>query len=142
MEGLPLRIAGRLTWHGATAPLKKAVYIMNIESIKAKVFRFNPDKDPEPYFQEYEVPWEENMTAMDVLDYIYQNLDGALAYYDHAACKLGICARCLGLVNGRPGLLCQANVSAEMTIEPPAGKKIIRDLVYERTNNKGEDDHD
>lgn len=111
---------------------------MKLESIKAKVFRFNPDQDQEPYFQKYDVPWEENMTAMDVLDYIYQHLDGTLAYYDHAACKLGICARCLGRVNGRPGLLCQADVSADMTIEPPSGKTIIRDLVFQRTDDENE----
>jgi succinate dehydrogenase/fumarate reductase-like Fe-S protein len=60
---------------------------------------------------------------MDVLDFIYQNLDGTLEYYDHAACKLAICARCLGRVNGLPGLMCQADGSEEMTIEPSAGKK-------------------
>ena len=111
---------------------------MTQKSIKAKVFRFDPDQDRESYFQDYKVPWEENMTAMDVLDYIYQNLDGTLAYYDHAACKLGICARCLGRVNGRLGLLCQADVFDAMTIEPPAGKTIVRDLVFQRSEGERE----
>lgn len=109
---------------------------MSIEFIKAKVFRFNPEQDSEGYFREYQVPFEENMTAMDVLDHIYQNLDGTLAYYDHAACKLGICARCLGRVNGKPGLLCQAGVGAEITIEPPENKQIIRDLVFKRKGDE------
>ena len=111
---------------------------MNIKSIKTRVFRFNPDQDKEPFFQEYYVPWEPGMTAMDALDYIYQNVDGTLAYYDHAACKLGICARCTGRVNGKPGLLCQVEVSDNMRIEPVSDKHIVRDLVYERTAQESE----
>ncbi len=55
---------------------------------------------------------------MDVLDYIYQNLDSTLAYYDHAGCALGICARCTGRVNGKAGLFCQVPVSGDVTLEP------------------------
>lgn len=111
---------------------------MKPKTIKAKVFRFDPNHDPEPFFQEYDVPWEAGMTAMDVLDHIYQNQDGSLAYYDHAACKLGICARCTGRVNGKPGLLCQVAVSAEMVIEPASDKRVVRDLVFERAIKESE----
>ena len=55
---------------------------------------------------------------MDVLDYIYQNLDSTLAYYDHAGCALGICARCTGRINGKAGLFCQVPVSGDVTLEP------------------------
>ena len=111
---------------------------MHVKSIKTRVFRFNPDQDKEPFFQEYDVPWEPGMTAMDALDYIYQNIDGTLAYYDHAACKLGICARCTGRVNGKPGLLCQVEVSDNMVIEPVSNKQIVRDLVFQRTTKESE----
>jgi succinate dehydrogenase/fumarate reductase-like Fe-S protein len=111
---------------------------MQEKSIKTRVFRFNPDQDKEPFFQEYEVPWEPGMTAMDALDYIYQNIDGTLAYYDHAACKLGICARCTGRVNGKAGLLCQIAVSDNMVIEPVSKKHIVRDLVFERGAGESE----
>jgi succinate dehydrogenase/fumarate reductase iron-sulfur protein len=111
---------------------------MQVKSIKTRVFRFNPDQDKEPFVQEYNVPWEPGMTAMDALDYIYQNVDGTLAYYDHAACKLGICARCTGRVNGKPGLLCQIEVSDKMVIEPVSNKHIVRDLVCERRTKESE----
>ena len=45
--------------------------------------------DKEPHYQTYQVPFEKGMSAMTALDYIYQNLDGTLAYYDHAGCDLG-----------------------------------------------------
>ena len=63
---------------------------MTVEMIKVTVFRYDPGVDLEPYYQAYEVPWETGMSAMTALDYIYNNLDGTLAYYDHAGCDLGI----------------------------------------------------
>ena len=111
---------------------------MQSKLIKASVFRFDPERDRESFFQEYEVPWEPGMTVMDALDYIYQQIDGTLAYYDHAACKLGICARCTGRVNGTPGLLCQIEVSDKMVIEPVPNKHIVRDLVFERAHKESE----
>ncbi len=62
---------------------------MSYETIKVKVFRFDPSVDKEPYYKTYEVPFEEGLSAMDCLDYIYQNLDGTLAYYDHAGLFIG-----------------------------------------------------
>jgi succinate dehydrogenase/fumarate reductase-like Fe-S protein len=41
---------------------------------------------------------------MDCLDYIYQNQDGALAYYDHAGCSLGICGAVQGKLMVSPAL--------------------------------------
>jgi succinate dehydrogenase/fumarate reductase-like Fe-S protein len=69
---------------------------------------------------------------MTALDYIYQNLDGTLAYYDHAACDLGICARCTGMINGKPGLLCQTILEGDVTLEPLSPPKVLRDLVTKK----------
>ena len=69
---------------------------------------------------------------MDALDYIYQNQDGTLAYYDHAGCSLGICGRCAGKVNGKPGLVCQTPVEGDITVEPLNQEKVLKDLVIER----------
>jgi succinate dehydrogenase/fumarate reductase-like Fe-S protein len=72
------------------------------------------------------------MSAMDALDYIYQNLDGTLAYYDHAGCSLGICARCTGKINGKAGLFCQTLVEGDICLEPTSPTRVVRDLVTER----------
>lgn len=105
---------------------------MSIETIKAKVFRFDPSVDASSYYETYEVPFEEGMSAMDVLDYIYQNLDGALAYYDHAACSLGICGRCTGRIDAKPGLFCQTPVEGDVTLEPLSKEKTLKDLVIDK----------
>jgi fumarate reductase iron-sulfur subunit len=105
---------------------------MSADTIQAKVFRFDPSVDAEPHYDTYEVPFEEGMSAMDVLDYIYQNLDGTLAYYDHAGCSLGICGRCTGKMNGKAGLFCQTLVEGDVTLEPLSKDKALKDLVIDK----------
>ena len=105
---------------------------MSEKIIQVKVFRFDPSLDKKPYYQRYEVPLIKSMSAMNVLDYIYQNLDGTLAYYDHAACALGICGRCTGKINGKAGLFCQTVIQEDVTLEPLSESKVIKDLVVKR----------
>jgi succinate dehydrogenase/fumarate reductase-like Fe-S protein len=102
------------------------------KTITVKVFRFDPLVDEEPHYQNYEIPFVQGMSAMDALDHIYQNIDGTLAYYDHAGCSLGICARCTGKINGKAGLFCQALVTEDVCLEPMSTSKVIKDLVIER----------
>ena len=105
---------------------------MSEKKITARVYRLDPSADKESHYQEYEVPFEDGMSAMDVLDYIYQNLDSTLAYYDHAGCALGICARCTGRINGKAGLFCQVPVAGDVTLEPAAPSRVLKDLVCEK----------
>jgi len=100
--------------------------------ITVKVFRFDPSVDKEPHYQSYQVPLEKGMSAMSALDYIYQNLDGTLSYYDHAACDLGICARCMGRIDGKPGLFCQAVLQGDVTLEPVSKDRVLKDLVAKK----------
>ena len=109
---------------------------MSQKMIQVKVFRFDPSADKEPRYQTYQVPLEKGMSAMTALDYIYQNLDGTIAYYDHAACDLGICARCTGIINGKPGLFCQTVIQGDVTLEPTSKTKVIKDLVVRRGEGK------
>ncbi len=102
------------------------------KTIKVKIFRYDPTAGKESEYREYSVPFEKGMSAMDALDYIYQNLDGTLAYYDHAGCSLGICARCMGKLNGRPCLLCQTEITGDSVIEPVNATRVLRDLVMQR----------
>jgi succinate dehydrogenase/fumarate reductase-like Fe-S protein len=101
-------------------------------SITVTVTRYDPAQDEAPYEQSYQVPLAESMCVLDVLDYIYENLDGTLAYFDHAACQHAICRRCTVRVNGRPALACQTLVEGDITLAPPAKAKVVRDLVFGR----------
>ena len=111
---------------------------MNKKKIKATVFRFDPTKDSEPCYKIYMVPIEKGTSAMNILDYIYQNLDDSLAYYDHAGCDLGICARCLGRVNGKPGLLCQTLIYGDVKLEPVSKKSVLKDMISKKKEKKNQ----
>lgn len=104
------------------------------KTVKVKILRFNPSVDEKPHYETYEVPLESEMSALDVLDHIYNNVDSILAYYSHTACRRGVCGRCTLIINGKASLACQTPVSEDVTIESPSKFKIIRDLVY--TTNK------
>jgi len=105
---------------------------MSNDLIKVRVFRFDPSVDNEPLFKTYDVPFEEGMSAMDALDYIYQNQDSTLAYYDHAGCALGICARCMGRINSKPGLICRTRIEGDITLEPLNKDRVLKDLVMRK----------
>jgi succinate dehydrogenase/fumarate reductase-like Fe-S protein len=111
---------------------------MSQKKIVVKLFRHDPSTDENSTFDEYEVPFIEGMSALNALDYIYQNVDPTIAYYDHAGCALGICARCTGRINGKAGLLCQTPLSgdAEVILEPTSPHRVLRDLVTRKEKSK------
>jgi succinate dehydrogenase/fumarate reductase iron-sulfur protein len=98
--------------------------------VRVTVFRYDPAVDKEPYPQTYDVPVVGGMSVMDALDYIYENLDSTVAYFDHAACQQAICRRCTLSINGRPGLACQTLVEGDVTLKPLSKFPVVRDLVY------------
>lgn len=82
----------------------------------------------------YEVPVRPGMKVMDVLDYIYANLDHELAYYRHSSCCQAICGRCACRLNGRTILACAKEVDhgAKAMRLGPAEGRVVRDLVVIR----------
>jgi succinate dehydrogenase/fumarate reductase-like Fe-S protein len=102
------------------------------KSVKVTVARYDPSTDKAPREETFKVPLKEHMSVLDALDYIYQNLDGTLAYYDHAACDQGICRRCLAVINGELSLMCQTLVEEDITVAPLSRFEVVRDLVYTR----------
>ena len=82
----------------------------------------------------YDVPVFKSMKVMDVLDYIYANLDHDLAYYRHSSCCQAICGRCAIKVNGKQTLACavEVDIDAEKLHLSPAEGTVLRDLVVTR----------
>lgn len=104
---------------------------MNLKAIKVRVSRYDPKVEKGPHYQAYEVPFEPRMTVMDVLDYIYENLDPTIAYHSHTSCHRRVCTRCNVTVNNKPGLSCHTEVVGDVTLDPLPRFKVIRDLVVE-----------
>ena len=99
-------------------------------SVKVKIYRFEPTIDEKPFYKTYNVPLVKGMSVLDVLDYIYQRLDPTLSYYDHAACRHGLCGKCTMVINGKTGLVCQTLVDRDLVLEPPSKSKVVKDLVH------------
>ncbi|MCK4512179.1 succinate dehydrogenase [bacterium] len=102
------------------------------KTVEITVYRYDPSVDDQGRHQVFAVPLTEGMSVMDALDYIYDNLDGSLAYYDHAACNQGICHCCLAQIDGKASLMCQTLVRGDVTIDPLPKFEIVKDLVTKR----------
>lgn len=109
---------------------------MTHKTLKVTISRFDPSVDLQPYDQSYDVPVVEGMAVLQVIDYIYENLDNTLSYRDHGACAQGICRQCTLFINGKPSLMCQTMVTGDTRLEPPPKFKVVKDLVYERGKEK------
>jgi fumarate reductase iron-sulfur subunit len=99
------------------------------KTIKAEVYRYDPDKDASPHFKTYEVPFAEKMSVNNVLEYIYENVDHSLAFF--VSCKRGNCGRCLVTVDGKNCVSCTKEVTGDFKVEPAKGRSVIRDLRVE-----------
>lgn len=100
-------------------------------TILFKIFRFNPEKDNRPYYQDFMVPIHRGMTILDGLHNIKQNMDNSLAW--RYSCRMGVCGSCAMLVNGKPMLACNTQITdisnRAVTIAPLPNFDVIRDLV-------------
>lgn len=103
-------------------------------SIVAKIYRYDPSVDAEPYYTTHEVAWIDDpsgiMTALQVLHAI--NYDDEAFGYDHN-CGSGLCGRCAMLIDGKPSLACWTPLEpGEHVFEPLPGFPVIKDLVVDK----------
>ncbi len=108
------------------------------KTVKVNVSRSGASGQPAT-MQTYVVPLCEGMSVLGALDYIYENLDNTLAYYDHSACAQGICKTCLAKINGKAQLMCQTlleDIGSEVTVEPLDKFVVVRDVVTQRGGEK------
>jgi succinate dehydrogenase / fumarate reductase iron-sulfur subunit len=100
-----------------------------MNQITVRVRRFDPTVDKEPWYKTYSIPIEEGMSVLRCLQYIYEEVDGGLAF--RGDCKIGFCGLCAVKVNGKKKLACRTVISdeKEIVIEPINDEEIIRDLI-------------
>ncbi|MBI2304087.1 MAG: 2Fe-2S iron-sulfur cluster binding domain-containing protein [Chloroflexi bacterium] len=103
------------------------------DEIQVKVFRYDPSRDDAPRYDEFSVPRREGMVVGDVVEYIYENLDGSLAF--RYECRTRQCGSCVIEINGRPAMMCMAPVgdALSLVLEPLGSLPVVRDLVTDRT---------
>ncbi len=92
------------------------------------VLRQNPGEVPR--WTPYDVEVAEGATVLDLLRSISRR-DSGLAYTAHH-CKIGVCAGCAMVINGRRRLACRTLVkSPEIRLEPVPGLPLIKDLLVD-----------
>src|SRR5881296_3166555 len=104
-----------------------------MDTATIRVTRYRPETGPEPFFQEYKVPYRNDMVVLDALNYIKANLDGSLTY--RWSCRMGICGSCGANVDGTPRLTCALYLKdlkkRPVLIEPLENFAILKDLVVD-----------
>ena len=104
---------------------------MEKRKVTFRIRRFNPKRDSQPYYQEYEVEVVKGMTILEALQFIKDNLDPTLSF--RAFCRSAICGSCSVKINGNPKLACKTQVFGELevygtdtlTIEPLDNMEVI-----------------
>jgi len=101
------------------------------KEITFKIRRFNPEKDKEPYFQNFKIKVDPGMTVLDGLHKIKWDHDSTLAM--RYSCRMGVCGSCAMLINHKPALACNTQIMDVaddiLCIAPLPNFSIIRDLV-------------
>ncbi len=100
-------------------------------TITLEVFRYRPEKEKEPTFQSFTVPFREDWVVLDALNYLKDEIDGSISF--RWSCRMGVCGSCGMMVNGTPRLSCAAFLKEyypnPVRIEPLANFPVERDLV-------------
>ncbi len=97
-----------------------------------RIRRFNPERDPRPYWADYQIEADPFDRVLDGLHHIKWYIDGSLAL--RRSCAHGICGSDAMLINGRNRLACKVlirDVGRRITVEPLRGLPVIKDLVVD-----------
>lgn len=102
-----------------------------MSEVVLRVRRFDPESDAAPRWEEHRVEATPGMTVLDGLWKAKENGAATLAW--RSSCRMGICGSCAMLINGRPRLACNTQLSelggSLLTVAPLPNFATIKDLV-------------
>jgi len=105
-------------------------------SISIECLRFDPQTDAQPSYRTYEVPFTDEMSVLQGLQYIKDHLDGSLTF--RWSCRMAVCGSCGAMLNGTPTLSCESflrdYLPDGLRVEPLAHFPIVRDLVIDQSD--------
>jgi len=109
---------------------------LSTKTISIDCLRYDPATDREPRWQAYELPFTDDMSVLQGLQYIKDNLDGSLTF--RWSCRMAICGSCGMMLNDKPALACETFLRdfhpGRVRVEPLNHFPIIRDLVIDQTD--------
>jgi fumarate reductase iron-sulfur subunit len=102
-------------------------------TIDIEVLRYRPEQEDHPVWQRYTVPYADDMSVLQALLHIKDEMDGTLSF--RWSCRMAICGSCSLMVNGKPHLSCQTFLRdllpGPVRLEALAHFPIERDLVVD-----------
>ncbi len=103
---------------------------------KISLYRYNPETDKKPYYQNYEVEIDKilDKKLLNALTIIKDKYDDSISF--RRSCREGVCGSDAMNINGRNGLACLTNIEElkePIVIRPIPGLPVIRDLIVDMT---------
>tara|TARA_R110002072_G_scaffold3830_4_gene27301 strand:+ start:52589 stop:53290 length:702 start_codon:yes stop_codon:yes gene_type:complete len=102
--------------------------------MQVSIYRYDPDKDAEPYLQDFDVDLKgKDPMVLELLEMLKEQ-DETISY--RRSCREGVCGSDGVSMNGKNGLACMTRVSevtkrGKLTVKPLPGLPVIRDLVVD-----------
>ena len=100
--------------------------------VHLKIRRFDPERDPNPWWGEYDVEAEATDRVLDVLHTVKDHMDGTLSF--RRSCGHGVCGSDAMRINGRNLLACKAlikDLGTHITVQPLLAFPVIKDLIVD-----------
>ncbi len=101
--------------------------------ITLRIFRYNPEKDKKPHYENFKLEAEATDRILDLLEYIKSYHDGTLTF--RRSCAHGVCGSDAMRINGVNRLACKVLVQdlnrKKITIEPLLGFRVYKDLLVD-----------
>ena len=101
------------------------------KTVRIEVLRYRPGLDAAPVWQGYSVPCRNDMSLLQALLHIKDEIDGTLSF--RWSCRMAICGSCGMMIDGKPALACQTFVRdllpGPVRVEALAHFPIKRDLI-------------
>ncbi len=103
------------------------------DTIKIEVLRYRREQDEKPFWQTYEIPYDKDLSVLEALNYIKDNVDSTLSY--RWSCRMAVCGSCGMMVNNTPKLACETFLRDfypnPIRIEALKNFDIERDLIVD-----------
>ncbi len=101
------------------------------QALKVVVERYDPDRSPAAFLQQYEIEPRPSMTALELLVEIQSHVDDTLAF--RRSCQIGKCGSCAVSLDGAPVLACRTVVGGSaVRIGALPGFPVVKDLIVDR----------
>ncbi len=104
-----------------------------MKTIEIEVLRYRPEQDKEPFYQTYKVPFTDDMSVLQGLQAIKDDLDSSLSF--RWSCRMAICGSCGMMIDGVPRLACRTFLRnfhpKKLRVAPLEHFPIERDLVVQ-----------